>query len=100
MGLRTNLCTAGRQVTVYAVLRRDQACKERGTRGRADRVRAIAMFEERAFPRKPIDVWRANVRVAITTKRRGALVIRENQHDIGRAGGAAGREADAKYQRQ
>ena len=79
-----DLCAARRQVTVNAMLRGNQPREQRGPRRRANRIGTVAPLKQRSFTREPIDVRRPNVRIAVTAKRPRALVISQDQHDVGR----------------
>ena len=75
------------QRRVDTVLRRHHARQERGSRRRTDRIAAERPREADALGGEPVDVRRADVRIAVATERPGALVVRENENDIRRAGG-------------
>src|SRR5207253_1355264 len=79
-----NLRAARRQITVHPMLRRYQPSKKRGPSWRTNRIRAAAALEKHSLVREPVDVRSANIRVAVTAERPSALIIRQNEYNIGR----------------
>ena len=75
---------------VDAVLGGDASGQEGRPGGRADRGRAEEAVETDSFARQPVEVRRPDLRVAGAAHRPGALVVRQDDQDVGAAGVAAG----------
>ena len=84
------LGAAGPQVTVDAVLRRDEARQQGGPGGRADGVAGERPREADALGRQAVDVRRADIRVAVAAERPGALVVGQDEEEVRAARRAGG----------
>src|SRR4051812_29656613 len=74
-----------RQVAVDAVLRGEQAGEEGGPAGGADRVGAVGAGEAHPFLGQAVEVGGLDLPVPITPEGPGAVVIREDHHNVGPA---------------
>jgi len=71
---------------VHAVLAGHQAGEQAGARGRADGVVGQAAGEQHPFGGEPVGVRGLYVRVAVAAERPGAVVVGQDQHDVGARG--------------
>lgn len=67
-----------------AVLRWDQPGEEGGPSGGAHWIAAQSPGKAHAFGRKSVDVWSADVRIAVTSEGPCTLVISQNEDHVGR----------------
>ena len=70
-------------VFVHPVLGRHQPGEQRSPRGRANRVVGVRAAKANPVAGHRVDVRRSNVRVAVTGERPRAVVVGQDQHDVG-----------------
>src|SRR5437762_433403 len=83
---------------MHAVLRRDEPGEISRASRRAHRIAAERAREANAVRGETVDVWRADIRIAVTAERPGALIIREDKDEIRPGSARSGEPAEGAEQ--
>ena len=78
------------------MLGRDQAGEKGRPGGGADRVAAQCPREADTFGGHPVDVWGADVGIAVAAEGPRALVVGQDEDEVYRLGGSGGDQGEAE----
>ena len=70
------------EIAVHSVLGRYEPGQESGTTWRTDRVHAISLAESHTVRGESINMWRADIFVAVASEGPGALIIGDDENDV------------------